>query len=107
MLQLGDAIFHVSAPVVATPDLLRTVDAAGGKDAKGVARHVDQLATHAVAALSHLLANDHESPLDTPAVQLELELAHDVVVVQHRPLFHSLGGAFHPGTALSHYNIGP
>src|SRR5260370_21398273 len=44
--------------------------------------------------------------LDTPAVQLEWELADGVVVVQHRTLLHSLGGAFHPGSELGHYNIG-
>src|SRR5215813_10700478 len=42
----------------------------------------------------------------TPAVQLELELAHSVVVVQHRPLLHPLGGAFHPWCQPRHYNVG-
>ena len=106
MLQFGDAILHVGAPVVAPPDLLRRVGATGDEDAEGVARHVDQLAAYAVAAFAHPLAKDHESPLDAPAVQLEPELTGSVVVIQARPLLHSLGGAFHPGSELGHYNIG-
>jgi hypothetical protein len=106
VLQFGDAILHVSTSVVAAPDLLGRVAAAGGKEAKGVARHVDQLAAYAVTAFAHLFANDHEPPLDTPAVQLEPEFAHGVVVVQQRPLLHSLGSAFHPGGELGYYNVG-
>ncbi|MGH9668423.1 MAG: hypothetical protein ACRD9L_28715, partial [Bryobacteraceae bacterium] len=51
-------------------------------------------------------SKDHESPLGTPAVQLQPKLACGIVVIQDRPLFYPLGGAFHPGSQLGHYNIG-
>ena len=106
VLQLCDAVFHVGAPVVIAPDLLRCVAATGDEDAEGVTRHVDQLATHAIAAFAHLFANNDEAPRDAPTVQLQLKLAHSVVVVQRRPLLHPLGGALHPRGELGHYNIG-
>src|SRR3984885_14387802 len=106
MLQLGDAVFHVSAPVVASPDLLRSVGATGDEDAEGVARHVDQLAAHAVAALPDALAQDHESSLDIPTVQPESKFSRSVVVIQDGPLLHSLGGALDPRSQPSHYNVG-
>src|SRR5215467_6281029 len=96
VLQFGDAVFHVGAPIVVPPDLLRTTVATGDKDAEDIAGHIDQLAADAVAALTHLLANHHESPLGTPAVQRNSQLAHGVVVVQHRPWLRALGGALYP-----------
>ena len=84
MLQLGDAVFHIGAPPVAAPDLLGRLGAASDEDAESIAGHVDQLAAYALTAFAYLLANDRESPLDAPAVQLEPELACRVVVV-HRP----------------------
>src|SRR5882672_11122671 len=104
MLQLGDAIFHVGAPVIASPDLLRKVAATGDENAEGVARHVDQLTAHAVAALAHALPEDHESPLGTPAMQLESKLTRGIIVIQDGPLLDPLGGAFHPGSQPGHYN---
>ena len=106
MLQLGNAILHVRAPVIVAPDLLWSRTATGDEDAEGVARHFDQLAAHAVAALAHPLANDHEAPLGTPALQLQAELTYSVVVVQDRPLLHSLSGVFHPPCEPGHYNVG-
>src|SRR6202043_1152179 len=88
VLQLGNAILHVSASVVVPPDPLRRIGATGDKDAEGVARHVDQLTAYAIATLAYLLANHHEATLDAPAEQFQPKRAHRIVVVQDRPLLH-------------------
>jgi hypothetical protein len=76
--QLGDAIFRVGAPVVIAPDLLRRISAGSGEDPESVARHVDQLAASAVAALTHSFAIDHDSTLNAPTKQFQPKLARRV-----------------------------
>jgi hypothetical protein len=44
VLQFGDPVLDIGAPVIVAPDLLRRPVEAGDEDPEGVARHFDQLA---------------------------------------------------------------
>jgi hypothetical protein len=50
---ISDAVFHVGAPVVVAPDLLRRLAGTGDEDAEGVTRNVDQPVADTIAALAH------------------------------------------------------
>ena len=106
VLQFGDAVFHVGAPIVTAPDLRRSRRLAGDEDTKCIAGHVNQFAPHTGAGFPHLLADDHETPLRVPAVELETELAHGVVVVQAGPRLHALRGSLDPLGHAGNYNVG-
>ena len=67
VLEFGDAVFHVGAPVVVAPDFFWGIAAASNEKTKGIAGHVQQFATHTVAAFAHPFAHHHEAPFAFPA----------------------------------------
>ena len=54
--EFGDAVFHVSVPVVVAPDFLRRSNAVGDEEAKGVVEHLEQFAVYAVTAFAQPFA---------------------------------------------------
>src|ERR1700739_2228433 len=68
VLQVGDAIFHVGAPIVVAPDIFGRMGLASDEDPEGVAGYVDQFAARTVAAFAHPLADDHQAPRRAPPV---------------------------------------
>src|SRR5436305_4610729 len=82
MLQFGDAILHVGAQIVVTPDFFRRLGVSSDKNPKNVAGNVDQLAAHTVATFAHEFANHHEAAFCLPTQQLQAELPDRISLIK-------------------------
>lgn len=105
VLEFGDPVLDIGAPIVVAPDLFRRIGETGDEDPEGVARHLDPLAAQAGVVVPDALADHHELPLGAPAVQLEAKLAHGVVGVQFCPVLNSLRLALDPLGQTGDYNV--
>ena len=94
----------LGAAVVIAPDQFFGVAACGNEDARGVTRHIDQLAFFGAAALA--LAHHHETPRQFPSAQLEPELADGEVFLQRPPVGQALRFALDEPGHARHYNVG-
>src|SRR5580765_4494381 len=74
VLQLGNAIFHVGTSVVVAPDLCWRANTARHEEAKCIAWHIDQFASHAGASFPDFFTNHNEATLHLPTEQLQTEL---------------------------------
>src|ERR1041385_6170014 len=72
---------------------------------KGIAGHIDQFATDAVALLTNALADYNEAPGGFPVVQTQLKLTDRIVFIHCSPLLDLLRLAFDPWGEPGHYNI--
>jgi len=67
VLELLNPLLDGGPPIVIAPQDHRLLSAVGHPDAKGVARHVQELASHGGFVFAHPLPHHHEAPLLGPA----------------------------------------
>src|SRR5207244_9619509 len=78
----------------------------GDVDPKSVTWNFEQLSPRRRLLLSQPLPDDHKTTLSIPAVELQLEFSHRIVLIQISPGLYSSGLPFQPATKSCHHDIG-
>src|SRR5438132_9808762 len=88
------------------PNLFRRGRGVGDVNPKSVTWNIEQLSSRRRLLFSQPLPDDHKTTLSIPAVELQLEFSHRIVLIQISPGLDSSGLPFQPASKSCHHDIG-
>src|SRR5438046_7141639 len=88
------------------PTLFRRSRGVGDVNPKSVTWNLEQLSSRRRLLFSQPLPDDHKTALLIPAVELQLEFSHRIVLIQISPGLDSSGLPFQPASESCHHDIG-
>src|SRR5438309_11024135 len=88
------------------PNLFRRSRGVGDVNPKSVTWNIEQLSSRRRLLFSQPLPDDHKMTLSIPAVELQLEFSHRIVLIHISPGLDSSGLPFQPACESCHPEIG-
>src|SRR5205823_13955255 len=88
------------------PNLFRRSRGVGDVNPKSVTWNFEQLSSRRRLLFSQPLPDDHKTTLSIPAVELQLEFSHRIVLIQISPGLDLSGLPFQPASQSCHHDVG-